>query len=188
MLSLYITALKMSSRVNFTSSRSNKIIVATCNLNQWALDWDDNLKRIEASIRVAKAQGARFRLGPELEISGYSCEDHFRETDTYLHSVQSLAALLRTDATDDILCDIGMPVMHLGTKYNCRVFCLNRKIVYIRPKTFLANDGNYHEPRFFASWKGGLGQLDNHILGDELREATGQTNVPIGMCVCHVVV
>jgi hypothetical protein len=30
--------------------------------------------------------------------------------DTYLHCTQSLAELLSTDATDGILCDIGMPV------------------------------------------------------------------------------
>ena len=29
--------------------------------------------------------GAAYRLGPELEISGYSCEDHFLEDDTFTH-------------------------------------------------------------------------------------------------------
>jgi NAD+ synthase (glutamine-hydrolysing) len=61
--------------------RSNtKATVATCNLNQWALDFNGNLKRTEQSIREAKARGARYRLGPELELCGYSCEDHFLET------------------------------------------------------------------------------------------------------------
>lgn len=46
-----------------------------------------------------------------------------------------------------ILCDIGMPVLHQGVRYNCRVFCLNRKIVLIRPKLFMADDGNYREGR-----------------------------------------
>eukprot|EP00606_Chrysophyceae_sp_TOSAG23-5_P001206 GSChrysophyteH2.ASY1.ANO1.842.1 assembled CDS len=148
--------------VDFGYPPHNKVIVATCNLNQWALDFDGNLTRVEKSIRQAKSQGARFRVGPELELSG-------------------LAALLQSDATDDILCDIGMPVLHDGVRYNCRVFCLDRKILLIRPKAFLANDGNYHEARFFCSWKGRLGELHSHVLGDELRAATGQTTVPIGM-------
>ena len=62
--------------------------------------------------------GAKYRIGPELEISGYSCEDHFLENDTYIHSEQSLAAILQSDLTDDILCDIGMPLMHKNVRYN----------------------------------------------------------------------
>ena len=44
--------------------------VATCNLNQWSMDFQGNLERIEASILEAKAQGCTFRTGPELEITG----------------------------------------------------------------------------------------------------------------------
>uniref|UniRef100_A0A673VZ15 Glutamine-dependent NAD(+) synthetase n=1 Tax=Salmo trutta TaxID=8032 RepID=A0A673VZ15_SALTR len=45
-----------------------KVILATCSLNQWALDFDGNLERILRSIEIAKSQGAKYRLGPELEI------------------------------------------------------------------------------------------------------------------------
>jgi NAD+ synthase (glutamine-hydrolysing) len=37
--------------------------VATCNLGQWAMDFDTNLNNIIASIRIAKEKGARFRTG-----------------------------------------------------------------------------------------------------------------------------
>ena len=36
--------------------------LATCNLNQWALDFDGNLRRIKESIRKAKDQGASYRV------------------------------------------------------------------------------------------------------------------------------
>ena len=36
---------------------SLQCILATCNLNQWALDFDGNLKRTEDSISNAKAKG-----------------------------------------------------------------------------------------------------------------------------------
>lgn len=68
------------------SKMGRKVVVAVCCLNQWALDFDGNLSRIIASIQEAKAQGASYRTGPELEITGYSCEDHFYEADTLLHS------------------------------------------------------------------------------------------------------
>jgi NAD+ synthase (glutamine-hydrolysing) len=62
------------------------IKIATCNLNQWAMDFDGNLKRIKESIRMAKDRGALLRVGPELEITGYGCEDHFLEPDTCTHA------------------------------------------------------------------------------------------------------
>jgi NAD+ synthase (glutamine-hydrolysing) len=160
---------------------NTKCVVATCNLNQWALDFDGNEERIMESIRRAKAAGARYRLGPELEICGYSCEDHFRELDTFLHSEQTLANILESDVTMDILCDIGIPIMHNGVSYNCRVFVLDKKILLIRPKAYLANDGNYHEHRFFRAWKGKPGYTEEHYMPEVLRRVTGQQKVPIGM-------
>mmetsp|Transcript_69867 Transcript_69867/g.160649 ORF Transcript_69867/g.160649 Transcript_69867/m.160649 type:complete len:741 (-) Transcript_69867:197-2419(-) len=160
--------------------------VATCNLNQWALDFDGNKRRIRESIKEAKAQRCTFRTGPELEITGYGCEDHFHEGDTFLHAWESLADLLSDDTTDGILCDIGMPVMHRNVSYNCRVWCLNRKIVGIRPKIYLANDGNYREMRYFTPWwtdpqSVGFGELEQYFLPVSVKQATGQTKVPFGI-------
>ena len=136
-----------------------------------------------ASIRIAKEKGAKYRLGPELEVSGYSCEDHFHEIDTFIHCDQSLAVILESDLTDNILCDIGCPILHNNVRYNCRVFCLNRKIVLIRPKISLADDGNYREKRFFTSWNYRDRSLHDHTLSDVLRKITKQTTVPIGLAV-----
>jgi NAD+ synthase (glutamine-hydrolysing) len=58
------------------------VCLATCNLNQWAMDFQGNLQRIRQSIAKAKALGAKYRVGPELEVTGYGCEDHFFEMDT----------------------------------------------------------------------------------------------------------
>lgn len=55
------------------------VTLATCSLNQWALDFEGNAERILQSIREAKAAGASLRIGPELEITGYGCLDHFLE-------------------------------------------------------------------------------------------------------------
>ena len=160
--------------------------VATCNLNQWAMDFEGNLRRIEASIAEAKAAGCRFRTGPELEVTGYGCEDSFLEADTFAHAWESLASLLSGDLTDGILVDIGMPVMHRNVSYNCRVICLDRKILGVRPKFCLANDGNYREMRYFTPWyispsEPGFGELQDYILPRVIRELTGQKTVPIGI-------
>ncbi|KAF0730925.1 hypothetical protein AaE_009290 [Aphanomyces astaci] len=166
------------------SMREPLVTVATCNLNQWALDFDGNLARIVQSIRIAKERGATYRLGPELEICGYGCEDHFLEADTFYHCWESLVTLLQSDVTDNILCDIGMPVMHLGVRYNCRVFCLDRKIVFIRPKLYLADDGNYREKRWFTTWKIHADptlNLQAHMLPPMIQHLTGQIEVPFGI-------
>jgi NAD+ synthase (glutamine-hydrolysing) len=156
--------------------------VATCNLDQWALDFDTNLRNICESIRQAKEQGCTFRTGPELEVPGYGCEDHFWEPDTFFHSWESLATIIDSDLTDGIICDIGMPVLHGSTRYNCRVFVLNRKILFIRPKVLLADDGNYREGRWFTPWQQ-LYQLDDHVLPRAIQRLTGQRNVPFGMAI-----
>lgn len=71
------------------------VTLATCSLNQWALDFEGNLQRILQSITQAKAKGARLRVGPELEVPGYGCFDHFLEGDTVLHSWEVLTSTLR---------------------------------------------------------------------------------------------
>ena len=153
--------------------------LSTCNLTQWALDFEGNLERIIESIQIAKGSGARYRLGPELEIPGYGCEDHFLEGDTFLHSWECLAEILKGDLTTDILCDIGMAVMHKNVRYNCRIFALNGKILLIRPKLILAADGNYRETRWFAAWQHPR-QVEAYHLPRMLREITGQETVPFG--------
>ena len=126
--------------------------LSTCCLNQWALDYEGNLKRILQSVSIARAHGASYRLGPELEVTGYGCSDHFFESDTQLHAFQVLGYLLKSPTTRDIICDVGMPVMHKNVRYNCRVIFLNGKILLIRPKMALALEGNYREGRWFTPW------------------------------------
>ncbi|CAG0885843.1 unnamed protein product [Cyprideis torosa] len=156
-----------------------RAIVSSCVLNQFALDFQGNYEKILISIIEAKAQGARFRTGPELEICGYSCEDHFYESDTLLHSWQVLAELLKDPQTRDILVDVGMPVMHRNVSYNCRVIFLNGKILLIRPKRILCDDGIYRETRWFTAWTKDNTLTDFH-LPRMITAITEQTTVPFG--------
>jgi len=162
--------------------QNDVVKVATCNLNQWALAFDVNLANIVESIKIAKRDGCRFRTGPELEITGYGCQDHFFEQDTFFHAWESISAILNTDLTDGILVDIGMPVMHKNVPYNCRIFLLNRKILAIRPKIFMADDGNYRETRWFTPWTR-YDVLDDHVLPLSISKITGQRSVPFGVMI-----
>lgn len=159
-----------------------KVTLATCSLNQWALDFEGNLERILKSVEMAKAKGAKYRLGPELEICGYGCADHYYESDTILHSFEVLKQLLESPITQDIICDVGMPIMHHTVRYNCRVIFLNRKILLIRPKMTMANIGLHRELRWFSPWSQ-TRQVENYFLPRMIQEVTGQETVPFGDCV-----
>lgn len=76
--------------------------------------------------------------------------------------------------------------MHRNVSYNCRVVCLNRRVVGIRPKIYLANDGNYREMRWFTPWfidptTPGFGELQDFVLPPVIAELTKQSKVPIGV-------
>ncbi|KAH9967593.1 glutamine-dependent NAD synthetase with GAT domain-containing protein [Russula dissimulans] len=162
------------------------LITLATSLNQWAMDFQGNMERIVESIVIAKARGATVRVGPELEIPGYGCLDHFLEGDTVLHSWEVLASILSSDQTLDILCDIGMPVTHKNVIYNCRVIIHNRKILLIRPKMWLANDGNYRELRYFTPWQKER-QWEDHYLPRIVQAVTSQVKVPFGDCVVSTI-
>ena len=90
--------------------------------------------------------------------------------------------LLQSDLTNGILCDIGMPVVHRSVRYNCRVFLLNQKIVLIRPKICMANDGNYRELRYFTPWhESKWYTLEDYYLPHNISEFTEQSTVPFGL-------
>ncbi|KAF6761593.1 hypothetical protein DFP72DRAFT_625720 [Ephemerocybe angulata] len=154
------------------------ITVAT-SLNQWALDFQGNYERIMESIKIAKERGATLRVGPELEIPGYGCYDHFLEGDTTMHSWEVLSKIISSGITEGVVCDIGMPVAHKNVIYNCRIIIHNGKILLIRPKMWMANDGNYRELRYFTPWTKHR-QWEDHYLPRFVQAVTGQSKVPFG--------
>ncbi|OGJ56845.1 NAD(+) synthase [Candidatus Peribacteria bacterium RIFCSPHIGHO2_01_FULL_51_9] len=164
---------------DIVTSPTVKTRVAVSTLNQWALDFEGNRDRIIESIKQAKEQGAKMRVGSELETTGYSCEDHFLESDTTDLAFDVLADIIESGVTDDIFCVIGVPVMHEGARYNCDAYVLNGTIYGFKAKKHLANDGNYYEPRWFTAWSKDR-ELEDFILPPRLERLTKQKIVPIG--------
>ena len=71
--------------------------VSTCSLNQLGMDFINNYERIKKSILIAKELGSKIRVGPELDICGYDCFDHFLEIDTVKLCWEVLAKILDSD-------------------------------------------------------------------------------------------
>ncbi|BES99355.1 Glutamine-dependent NAD [Nesidiocoris tenuis] len=156
-----------------------KFVASVCSLNQWSLEFEGNKNRILQSIQYAVQEGAKYRSGPELEICGYTCEDHFLEPDTSLHSWEVLVAIMMAPICRDIVVDVGMPVIYKSRTYNCRVIFYNKKICLIRPKMCLCNSGNYRESRWFTPWSKER-TTEQFYLPQFVAQATGQISVPIG--------
>ena len=102
-------------------------VIASCAMSQMSMDFKGNLERILQSIVIAKDKfGAKIRVGSELETTGYSCEDHFLEIDTIIHSWQIIYEVLaatKEEPYNDMLITIGAPVLNRGVRYNCMILC-----------------------------------------------------------------
>jgi len=79
-------------------------------MNNSAMAFKQNTENILNSINEAYNKGCNYRIGPELEISGYSCEDHFLELDTYIMSWLSLLQIIN-QTPSNIMVSVGMPVL-----------------------------------------------------------------------------
>ncbi len=69
--------------------------------------------------------------------------------------------------------------MHKNVTYNCRVAFLNKKILLIRPKQAMCDDGNYRESRWFTAWTKQR-VVEDFYLPRMIQEITHQSKVPIG--------
>uniref|UniRef100_A0A1I7YUW2 Glutamine-dependent NAD(+) synthetase n=1 Tax=Steinernema glaseri TaxID=37863 RepID=A0A1I7YUW2_9BILA len=138
---------------SLTGRWDRRIKLAVCTVNQWVLDFQGNYERIMKTCREAHKKGASVRLGPELEIPGYGCSDHFMEFDTEMHSWEILAKIVKdSKELQDLLIITGMPVRIKCCLYNCMISIINGKIIFIRPKLTLCDDDIYRETRYFVPW------------------------------------
>ncbi|KAK3073844.1 glutamine-dependent NAD(+) synthetase [Teratosphaeriaceae sp. CCFEE 6253] len=161
---------------------TRKCVLATCQLNQWVLDYDNNRDRIIEAIKAAKAAHATLILTPELCIPGYGLLDHWLENDVYTNSWEIAAEIIAHPDCQDIIIDLGLPVQHRGCSYNARLIALNGEVLAVRPKLDLCNDGNFREMRYFTPWP--RGRVDEYALPDVIRALRGkQQSCQIGECV-----
>ncbi|KAK5108085.1 hypothetical protein LTR62_008802 [Meristemomyces frigidus] len=157
---------------------ARRCVLATCQLNQWVLDYDGNKQRIVQAIKEAKAKQATLVLTPELCIPGYGLLDHWLENDVYTNSWDIVAEIITDEDCADIIIDLGLPIQHRGCRYNARLLALNGEVLAIRPKLDLCNDGNFREMRYFTPWP--RGRVEDYRLPDVLR------NLPRGQKTCRI--
>lgn len=110
-----------------------------------------NLQQIENIIADAECKGVEIIVFPELSVTGYTCQDLFRQRMLLDEAERSVAELLEFSRELDIICIVGTPVVAGDLLLNCAVVLQHGNILGIVPKTFLPNYNEFYEKRWFAS-------------------------------------
>ena len=110
----------------------------------------ENMKRHLAMMREAKEKHVSIVTFPELSLTGYTCGDLFFQR-RLLDDVTDALLALKDEMPEGILAVVGAPLEIEGALYNCAVVLHKGEIISAVPKTFLPNNGEFYEKRWFQS-------------------------------------
>ena len=110
-----------------------------------------NVEEIEKLISLADSQHVEILCFPELCLTGYSCQDLFRQQLLLQQAEEGLVSLLEFTRQLDVISIVGMPIQTDGLLLNCAVVIQRGTLLGIVPKTYLPNYNEFYEKRWFAS-------------------------------------
>ena len=110
-----------------------------------------NLEAIGGQRVMAEGQGVEIIVFPEFCITGYTCQDLFRQQQLLDDAERAMLRLLDFTRQLDIIAIVGTPVSVGSILLNCAVVVQHGKILGIVPKTYLPNYAEFYEKRWFAS-------------------------------------
>ena len=110
----------------------------------------ENMKRHLAMMREAKERHVSIVTFPELSLTGYTCGDLFFQR-RLLDDVTDALLTLKDEMPEEIIAVVGAPLEIEGALYNCAVVLHKGEIISAVPKTFLPNNGEFYEKRWFQS-------------------------------------
>ena len=114
-------------------------------------DVEYNVQQVESIIAQAEGRGVEVIVFPELCLTGYTCQDLFKEQLLLDRAEEAVLMLLDFTRKLDIVSIVGTPIIINGLLYNCAVIIQGGSIMGIVPKTYLPNYGEFYEKRWFAS-------------------------------------
>ena len=114
-------------------------------------DVEYNVQQIESLIAQAEGRGVEIMVMPELCLTGYSCQDLFKQQALIDRAEQGVMLLLDFTRKLDIVTVVGLPVVINSLLYNCAAVIQSGSLLGIIPKTYLPNYGEFYEKRWFAS-------------------------------------
>lgn len=114
-------------------------------------DCIQNTKEIELLIDKAERQGVEIIVFPELCITGYTCQDLFRQQLLLDTAETCLMHIMEFSKKFDIISIVGLPVVAEGLLLNCAAIVQHGKLLGLVSKTYLPNYNEFYEKRWFAS-------------------------------------
>ena len=114
-------------------------------------DCEYNTLQIENIIAQAEGKGVEIIVFPELCITGYSCQDLFRQSLLLEQVEASMLMLLDFTRNLDIISIVGLPVVVGDMLLNCAAVIQKGDLLGLIPKTYLTNYSEFYEKRWFAS-------------------------------------
>ena len=114
-------------------------------------DVEYNIQQIETLIAQAEDRGVEVMVFPELCVTGYSCQDLFKEQLLLDHAEDGIVKLLDFTRKLNVIVIVGLPVVVNGLLYNCAAVLQGGSLLGIVPKVYLPNYGEFYEKRWFAS-------------------------------------
>jgi NAD+ synthase (glutamine-hydrolysing) len=127
-------------------------------------DVDYNVQQIESLLAQAEGKGVEMMVTPELCLTGYTCQDLFREQLLLDKVEEGIVQLLDFTRKLDTILIVGAPVCINALLYNCAVIIQRGTILGVVPKTYLPNYGEFYEKRWFASAQD-LNPTDIYLAG-----------------------
>ena len=114
-------------------------------------DVNYNVEQAERLLLQADGRGADVCVFPELSLTGYTCQDLFRQQFLLEEAETALVKLLDLSRNLAVIGVVGLPVLHMGAVYNCAAVIHRGKCLALVPKTYLPNYNEYYEQRWFGS-------------------------------------
>lgn len=114
-------------------------------------DCSYNVQQIESLIAMAEGKGVEVIVFPELCITGYTCQDLFKQTLLLEQAETSVLMLLDFTRKLDIISIVGVPVVIGDLLLNCAAVIQKGDLLGLVPKTYLPNYSEFYEKRWFAS-------------------------------------
>lgn len=114
-------------------------------------DCQANTREIERLIGKAEEQGVEIIVFPELCITGYTCQDLFRQSALLNAAERSVEELMRFTTDKGVIAIVGVPVCAGDLLLNAAVVIQRGRLLGIVPKTYLPNYAEFYEKRWFAS-------------------------------------
>ena len=131
-------------------------------------DCQYNLRQMESLIAQAEGQGVEVIVFPELSMTGYTCQDLFRQELLLQASETAIFQLLDFTRKLHVICIIGIPLAVGDLLLNCAVVIQSGQVMGIIPKTYLPNYSEFYEKRWFSSAQD-LRPAEVRIAGNMIR-------------------